>query len=185
MTDVLTIPSLATGTWSIDPAHSQVGFSVRHLMVSKVRGSFKTFSGTIVVPEDAAQATVEVSVDMSSVETGEEQRDNHLRSSDFFSIVAYPTMEFRSSSVAASGGDYRLAGDLTINGVSRPVTLDVEFNGVGPDPWGGTRAGFSAEAEISRKDFGITFDIPLDGGGVTIGDKVRVLLEVEAVLQQG
>lgn len=184
MSDVLTLPSLSTGTWNIDPAHSVVGFSVRHLMVSKVRGSFKKFSGTIVVPEDASQSTVEVTVDMSSVDTGEEQRDNHLRSNDFFSVETYPTLEFKGTSVAAKGGDYQLAGDLTINGVTKPVALDVELNGVGPDPWGGTRAGFSAETEISRKDFGITFDIPLDGGGVTIGDKIKVLLEVETVLQQ-
>lgn len=185
MSDVLTLPSLSAGTWTIDPAHSEVGFSVRHLMVSKVRGSFKKFSGTLVVPDDASKASVEVSVDMSSVDTGEEQRDNHLRSSDFFSVETYPTMEFKATSVTAKGSDYVVAGDLTINGVTKPVTLDVEFNGVGPDPWGGTRAGFSAEAEISRKDFGITFDIPLDSGGVTIGDKVKILLEVEAVLQQG
>jgi polyisoprenoid-binding protein YceI len=185
MSDVLTLPSLTTGTWAIDPAHSQVGFSVRHLMVSKVRGSFKKFSGSIVVPEDAAHTTVDVSVDMSSVDTGEPQRDQHLRSSDFFSIETYPTMEFKATSVSEKGGDYELAGDLTINGVTKPVTLDVEFNGVGPDPWGGTRAGFSAETEISRKDYGITFDIPLDGGGVTIGDRVKVLLEIEAALQQG
>jgi polyisoprenoid-binding protein YceI len=185
MSDVLTLPELTTGTWTIDPAHSQVGFSVRHLMVSKVKGSFKKFSGSVIVPEDASQTTIDVSIDMSSVDTGEENRDNHLRSGDFFSAETFPTMEFKATSVSKKGGDYALAGDLTIHGATKPVTLDVEFNGVGPDPWGGTRAGFSAETEISRKEYGITFDMPLDGGGVTIGDKVKILLEIEAVLQQG
>ncbi len=184
MSDTLTIPDLATGTWTIDPAHSEIGFSVRHLMVSKVKGTFKTFEGTITVPEDASAASVEVKVDMASVDTGEENRDGHLRSGDFFSTEEFPHMTFSSTSVKKAGSDYQLEGELGIHGVTKPVTLDVEFNGVGPDPWGGVRAGFSAVTEISRKEFGIDIEMPLDGGGVVIGDKVKIILEVEAIRQQ-
>ncbi|MDQ2727638.1 MAG: YceI family protein [Actinomycetota bacterium] len=185
MPDTLTIPELAAGTWTIDPAHTEVGFSVRHLMVSKVKGTFKTFEGTITVPEDASAAAVEVNVDMASIDTGEENRDNHLRSGDFFSTDEFPHMTFSSTSVKKAGSDYQVEGNLTIHGVTKQATLDVEFNGVGPDPWGGVRAGFSAVTEISRKEFGIDIDMPLEGGGVVVGDKIKILLEVEAIRQQG
>ncbi|MDQ6783591.1 MAG: YceI family protein [Actinomycetota bacterium] len=185
MSDTLTIPELTAGTWTIDSAHTEVGFSVRHLMVSKIRGTFKTFEGTITVPADVAATSVEVKVDMSSVDTGEENRDQHLRSGDFFATEEFPHMTFSSTSVAKAGDDYRLEGNLSIHGVTKPVAFDVEFNGVGPDPWGGVRSGFSAVTEISRKEFGIDIDMPLDGGGVVVGDKIKVILEVEAVLQGG
>lgn len=184
MSDTLTIPDLATGTWTIDPAHTEIGFSVRHLMVSKVKGTFKTFEGTIVVPEDVSTASVEVSVDMTSVHTGEDNRDAHLRSGDFFSTEEFPHMTFTSTSFKKAGRDYKVEGNLSVHGVTKPVTLDVEFNGVGPDPWGGVRAGFSAVTEISRKQFGIDIDMPLDGGGVVVGDKISIVLEVEAIRQQ-
>ena len=184
MSDIVTIPELAAGTWTIDPAHTEVGFSVRHLMVSKVKGTFKSFEGSITVPEDVSQASVEVKVDMASIDTGEENRDNHLRSGDFFSTDEFPHMTFSSTSVTKAGGDYQVEGNLTIHGVTKPATLDVEFNGVGPDPWGGVRAGFSAVTEISRKEFGIDFDMPLEGGGVVVGDKIKIMLEVEAIRQQ-
>lgn len=184
MSDTLTIPELANGTWTIDPAHSEISFSVRHLMVSKVKGTFKAFEGTITVPEDASVAAVEVKVDMASVDTGEENRDGHLRSGDFFSTEEFPHMTFSSTSVNKAGSDYKLEGQLSIHGVTKPVTLDVEFNGVGPDPWGGVRAGFSAVTEISRKEFGIDIEMPLDGGGVVVGDKIKIILEVEAIRQQ-
>ncbi|MDQ6840392.1 MAG: YceI family protein [Actinomycetota bacterium] len=186
MPDTVTIPELTAGTWTIDPAHSEIGFSVRHLMVSKVKGTFKTFEGTVIVPaEDASATSVEVKVDMASVNTGEDNRDNHLRSGDFFSTEEFPHMTFNSTSVTKAGSDFKAEGTLSIHGVAKPVTLDVEFNGVSPDPWGGTRAGFSATTEISRKEFGIDIDMPLEGGGVVVGDRIKILLEVEAVLQQG
>jgi polyisoprenoid-binding protein YceI len=185
MSDTITIPELAAGTWTIDPAHTEVGFSVRHLMVSKVKGTFKSFEGTITVPEDLSKASVEVKIDMASIDTGEENRDNHLRSGDFFSAEEFPHMTFTSTSIKKAGSDYQVEGNLTIHGVTKPAVLDVEFNGVGPDPWGGLRAGFSAATEISRKEFGIDLEMPLEGGGVVVGDKVTITLEVEAARQQG
>jgi polyisoprenoid-binding protein YceI len=177
------IPALVAGTWVIDPSHSEVGFTVRHLMVSKVKGSFKTFDGSITIGEDQLDSRVEARIDTFSVDTRDENRDNHLRSSDFFEVENYPNITFVSTSVRPHGHDYVVSGDLTIRGVTRPVDLDLEFNGVTPDPWGGTRAGFSATTEISRADFGITFNMPIDGGGVVVGDKIKINLEVEAVLQ--
>jgi polyisoprenoid-binding protein YceI len=184
-TSILEVPGLVTGTWAIDPSHSEVGFSVRHLMVSKVKGSFKTFAGTITIAEDPLASRVEASIDAWSVDTRDENRDNHLRSSDFFEVENYPKITFVSTAVRPHGRDYVVTGDLMIRGVTRSVDLDLEFNGVSPDPWGGTRAGFSASTEISRADFGIEFNIPMDGGGVVVGDKIKINLEVEAVLQAG
>jgi polyisoprenoid-binding protein YceI len=176
-------PVLNPGTWAIDPSHSEVSFSVRHLMVSKVRGNFKTFSGAINVGEDLTASSVEATIDVASVDTRDERRDNHLRSADFFNVEAHPQMSYRSTGVRATGEDYILDGELSLHGVTRPVALRLELNGVGSDPWGGTRAGFSASAEISRKDFGIDIAMPLEGGGVVVGDRVAIHLEVEATLQ--
>jgi polyisoprenoid-binding protein YceI len=174
---------IPAGTWVIDPSHSEVGFSVRHLMVAKVRGTFERFEGTLAIAEDPLASSVTASIELGSINTRDEGRDAHLRSPDFFETDTYPTMTFASTSVTPKGSDYVVAGDLTLKGVTRSVELALEFNGVHPDPWGGTRAGFSAETEINRKDFGIDFQIPMDGGGVVVGDKIKVLLEVEAVLQ--
>ena len=124
-------------------------------------------------------------VDLNSINTRDEQRDGHLRSADFFEVESHPTMTFASTGVKANGDDYVVLGDLTIKGATRPVELDLEFNGTHPDPWGGTRAGFSAETEISRKEFGVDFEVPMDGPGVVVGDKIKVILEVEAVLDAG
>ena len=178
-------PGLVAGTWNIDPSHSEVGFSVRHVMISKVRGRFTGFTGTITVGEDPLASSVTVEIDASTITTGDDNRDNHLRSADFFESDKHPTWTFTSTSVTPKGSDFVVAGDLTIHGVTRPVSLDLEFNGVNPDPWGGTRSGFSATTELSRKDFGLEFNIPVDGGGVVVGDKVKVELEIEAVLAQG
>jgi polyisoprenoid-binding protein YceI len=180
-----TTPSLVAGTWNIDPVHSEVGFSVRHLMVSKVRGKFNGFTGTITVGEDQLASVVEASIDATSVTTGDEARDNHLRSADFFEIEKHPTWTYKSTSVKQKGSDFVVEGDLTIHGVTKSTPLDLEFNGVGPDPWGGIRAGFTASTEISRKDFGLEFNMAVQGGGVVVGDKVKVELEIEAVLAQG
>ncbi len=180
----MSTPQIPAGTWTIDPSHSEVGFSVRHLMVSKVKGNFETFSGTITIGADPLDSSVTAEVDLASINTRDAQRDGHLRSSDFFEVETHPTLIFVSTAVKAAGDDFVVTGDLTIKGTTLPVELSLEFNGVHPDPWGGTRAGFSAETEISRKDFGVDFEIPMDGGGVVVGDKIKVVLEVEAVLQQ-
>ena len=179
-----TIPGYVAGTWTIDPVHSEVGFSVRHMMVSKVRGRFAKFEGTIVTAENPLESKVTASIDLSSIDTNNEQRDNHIRSAHFFDVEHYPTMTFSSTSLEAVGDHFRLTGDLTLHGVTRPVTLDLEVNGFGPDPYGGTRAGFSASGEINRNDFGIDIAMPLDGGGVVVGEKVTLHLEIEAVLNK-
>ena len=182
MSAITEATGLVAGTWNIDPVHSEVGFVVRHVMVSKVKGVFSKFEGAITVDEDPLESRVEAKIDASSIDTREAQRDAHLRSSDFFDVETNQEIRFVSTSVKLSGSDFTVTGDLTIHGVTRPVDLDLEFNGVGPDPWGGLRAGFSAKTEISRADFGIVFNIPLDGGGVVVGDRIKIHLEVEAVL---
>lgn len=181
----MTTPQIPAGTWTIDPSHSEVGFTVRHLMVAKVRGTFESFSGTLVIAEDPLDSSVAADIDLSSINTRDEQRDAHLRSVDFFDVEHHPAMTFRSTGVKAVDDDFVVLGDLTVKGTTRPIELALEFNGVHPDPWGGTRAGFSAETEISRKEFGVDFEVPMDGPGVVVGDKIKVHLEVEAVLQAG
>ena len=177
------IPGYVAGTWDIDTAHSTVGFSVRHMMVSKVRGYFRTFSGVLVTAEDPTASTVEATIDMDSIDTRQEQRDAHIRSADFFDVGNHTVMTFRSTEVRTDGADWTVAGDLTIKGITKPVELALELNGFGPDAYGGTRAGFSAKTDISRKEFGVDIDMPMDGGGVVVGDKVTVELEIEAVLR--
>ena len=184
-TTVPTIPGYLTGTWQIDPTHSDVSFSVRHMMVSKVKGRFGTFSGTLVTAENPLNSTVTAEIDASSIDTNQAQRDNHIRSADFFEVEKYPTITFTSTSIEPNGDDFLMRGDLTIKGNTRPVALKLELNGIGPDAFGGTRAGFTATTEISRKDFGVDIDMPMDGGGVVVGDKITITLEIEAVLQQG
>jgi polyisoprenoid-binding protein YceI len=179
-----TVPGYLTGTWQIDPAHSDVSFSVRHMMVSKVKGHFRTFSGTIVTAENPLESSVTAEIDANSIDTNQEQRDNHIRSADFFEVEKYPTITFTSTSVEPKGDDFVMHGDLTIKGNTRPVPLKLELNGFGPDAYGGIRAGFTATTEISRKEFGVDIDLPMDGG-VVVGDKITITLEVEAVLQQG
>jgi polyisoprenoid-binding protein YceI len=184
-TSATQIPGYVVGTWAIDPVHSDVGFSVRHLMVSKVRGHFRTFEGQIVTAENPLESSATITIDVASIDTGNQQRDDDLRSGTFLDVKNHPTMTYQSTSVRAAGDHYLVDGDLSLHGVTRQVTLKVEVNGFGPDPYGGTRAGFSAQGEISRKDFGIDIDMPLDGGGVVLGDKIELTLEAEAVLQAG
>ena len=181
-TSAPTSPALVPGTWTIDTAHSSVEFTVRHLMVSKVRGRFTRFAGSLVVAPDPLDSSVEVTVEMASVDTHDEGRDNHLRTNDFFDVEHFPTMHFRSTSVRPDGDDHVVVGELTIKDVTRTVELPLEFNGVSVDPWGGTRAGFSASLEINRKDYGVEFNAPIEGGGVLVGEKVKIDLEVEAIL---
>jgi polyisoprenoid-binding protein YceI len=177
------IPGYVVGNWTVDPVHSEIGFSVRHLMVSKVRGRFTRVEGSITTAENPLDSVVNVVIDLASITTHNEQRDAHLRSADFFNVDADPKMTFRSTGVRRTGeSTFVVDGDLTIRGVTRPVSLDVEVNGFGPDPYGGTRAGFSATGEIDRHDFGVSWNAAIEGGGVVVGDKVRILLEIEAVL---
>jgi polyisoprenoid-binding protein YceI len=175
------LSKLTAGVWNIDAAHSHVGFIARHLMIAKVRGSFTSFSGAITIGEDVEDSKVEATVDLKSITTGDATRDGHLLTADFFQVEANPTMTFVSTGLNADGDEGKLKGDLTINGITKSVTFDVAFEGVNGDPWGGTRAGFSAETEINRKDFGVEFNIVLDAGGVAIGDKVKIQLDIEAV----
>ena len=188
MTDTTTttidIPGYKAGTWVLDPAHSEVTFSVRHMMISQVRGVFGVKSATSEAGENPLDTKVTASVDVASVDTKDEGRDAHLRSADFFDAEANPTITFRSTEVRLDGGeDLALAGDLTINGVTRPVELDVEYNGSAVDPWGNPRVGFSGVTEVSRKDFGLTWNVALEAGGVLVGDKAKIAIEVSAVKQ--
>lgn len=178
-----TATAVTAGTWTLDTTHTEIGFSVRHLM-SKVRGTFKTFEGTLVTAEDVTASTVSVEVDLSSIDTGTPDRDAHLRSSDFFDIETHPSMTFTSTGVTQRGAtDFVVAGDLTIKGVTQPLELQVEFLGEGGDPWGGTRVGVEATGEISRKAFGIDFNIPVAGADkAMIGDKITITINAEAVL---
>lgn len=173
---------LSAGTWAIDPVHSSVTFSVRHLMVSKVRGNFDEFSGAIVVAEDGTPSvTAEIGVD--SVNTRNEQRDAHLKAADFFDAAQFPRASFVSTGVRADGDDYVLDGDFTLKGVTKPIQLRLEFNGVNPGMGHGEVAGFDASVVLNRKDFGIDIDMPLETGGAVVGDKVTITLEIEALKQ--
>ena len=173
------------GDWQLDPVHTVVEFSARHLMVSKVRGKFHGVSGNIHISDDPLGSWVEVKIDPASVESGDAKRDEHLRSPDFFDVERYPEITFRSTRVEGdTPGGFRLEGDLTVHGVTKPVTLDVEVLGTESDPWGGTRVGFEGTGSISRKEFGIDFNIPMDGGRLLIGDKIDITVTVEAVLQE-
>jgi polyisoprenoid-binding protein YceI len=182
MTD---LSALAPGTWTVDPSHSTVGFVARHLMITKVRGRFTDFSGSLEIAPDPLQSHVEATVNLASVDTGDAGRDAHLRTADFFDVEGggSPTMTFRSTGIKEEHGDYTLFGDLTVNGVTRQVEFDLEFDGVSPDPWGGTRAAFTAETEINRKDFGLEWNVALETGGVLVGDKVKIQLDIQAVEQ--
>ena len=181
--DAGTIPGYVAGTWEIDPVHSEVGFSARHMMVSKVRGRFTTFSGQIVTGESPLDSTVSAEIDLASITTGNDQRDDHIRSADFFEVETYPKMTYRSTGVRVDCDDYVLDGELTLKDVTKSVPLTLELNGFGPDPFGGTRAGFTATAEINRRDFGVNFSAPMETGGVVVSDKINVELEIEAVLK--
>jgi polyisoprenoid-binding protein YceI len=181
MTTAITTP-LSVGTWAIDPAHSSVGFSVRHLMVSKVRGVFDSFGGTIIVDPDGTPSVTAL-IDVASVNTGNAQRDGHVKSADFFDVEQYPVATFASTAVRSKGDTYVLDGNLTIKGVTRPVSLELEFNGVSPGQDYGEVSGYEASIVLNRKDFGIDLDLPMETGGAVVGDKVTVTLGIEAVKQ--
>lgn len=171
-------------TYALDPSHSEVGFSVRHVMVSKTRGRFAEVEGSVVIGEDPLDSSVEVTIQAASIDTRDETRDGHLRSPDFLDVEAFPTLEYRSRAVRPSGaGRWTVEGDLTVKGVTRPVPLEVTFEGGAADPWGGQRIGFHATAEIDREDFGLTWNQVLETGGVLVGKAVKIEIDAEAVRQ--
>ena len=175
--------------WQLDPTHSQVEFSVKHMMFTTVRGRFAGVEGTIEIDEDTPSAsTVSVDIDASSIDTRVEDRDNHLRSGDFLDVEQHPQISFRSKELSGGptepGAEFQVVGDLTIRGVTREVTLDARFEGTGTDPWGGTRAGFSASTKIDRRDFELTWNQALETGGVLVGHDVKIELQVQVVQQQ-
>lgn len=170
-----TFTGVPAGTWTIDPAHSDIGFVARHLMVSKVRGHFGEVSGTVTIAEPLTDSRVEVSIAMSSVDSGNADRDTHLRSGDFFDVEAYPEMTFASTAFTGS----ELIGDLTIKGVTKSVTLTVDFGGAATDPWGNSKAGFEAHGTINRSDFGLNWNAPLEAGGVLVSDSIDLVLDIQ------
>jgi polyisoprenoid-binding protein YceI len=174
------------GSWRIDTSHSEVSFIARHMMISKVRGRFRDFSGTIYIGEDPEASWVQVTINAASIDTGDPDRDRHLRSPDFLDVERYPEITFRSSSVRAAGDEkWEVAGDLTVRDVTKPVTLSVEYCGIANDPWGNLRAGFLATTEINREDFEVSWNQTLRSGGFLVGKGVKIELDVEAVHEQG
>jgi polyisoprenoid-binding protein YceI len=174
----------AAGVYDLDQAHTTVEFVARHLMITKVRGRFATFSGSVNVAEVPEESSVEVTIDAASIQTSQEQRDAHLRSADFFDAEKYPTLTFKSTAVELDGDNWKVTGALTVRDVTRPVVLDLEFDGANTTPWGTQAVAFSASTEIDREDWGLTYNQTLEAGGVVVGKKVRIELNVEAVLRQ-
>jgi polyisoprenoid-binding protein YceI len=185
MTDTTTIdvPGYKAGTWVLDPSHSEVTFSVRHMMISKVRGKFGVKSATLIAPENPLEARVEASVDVASVDTNDEGRDTHLRSADFFDAETFPTMEFVSTGARVEKDEFLVDGDLTIRGTTKPVTFEVDFGGFGVDPWGNYKAGATAKAVINREDFGLTWNAALETGGVLVGKDITITLDLQGAHQ--
>jgi polyisoprenoid-binding protein YceI len=178
----VTLP--AAGTYVLDPTHTRIGFVARHLMVTKVRGSFTDFEGSITVGEDAADSTAEATMRAVSIETGVADRDTHLRSGDFLEAEKYPTISFRNARVLSQKGtEFQVAGDLTIKDVTREVVLDVELDGVAKDPWGNEKLAVTASTEIDREDFGMTWNVALETGGVLVSKKIRIEIEAQAARQ--
>jgi polyisoprenoid-binding protein YceI len=180
----VTLPSgLTPGVWNLDMSHSEIGFTVRHAGISKVRGRFTDASAEARVGESLTDSSLHATVKTASFESGDANRDGHVKGPDFFDVEEFPEMTFRATSVEGDGEDYTLTGDLTIRGITKPVELEVEFTGVAVDPFGATRAGFSAETEISRKEFGLTWNAALEAGGLLVSDKVKINVEAALVKQ--
>ncbi len=173
--------ALTPGIWTVDVGHSTIGFTARHLMVAKVRGQFADFSGTITVAENPLDSTLEATVQAASIDTRDEGRDGHLKGTDFFDVEQFPTWTLVSTGIETKGGSFVLHGDLTIKGVTKSVDFALDFDGVAVDPWNNTKAGFTAETEISRKDFGLEWNVALETGGFVVGDRVKIVLEIEAL----
>ena len=172
------------GRWEIDPGHTEVAFVGRHFMLTKVRGRFTGVTGAITVAEDPGESTADVTIDMASVDSGSQARDDHLRSPDFFDTARHPTATFSGRAVGWQGTRGRLVGELTIRGITRPVTLQAEYLGQVADPWGGQRAVFTAAGTVNREDWGLTWNMPLDNGGLLVSREIRIEIETEAVLLQ-
>ncbi len=179
MADLATL----NGTWVIDPSHSQLGFETRHAVVTKVRGHFADFDGTIVVGEDIAGSSVKVSAKLDSVNTGSADRDAHLKSADFFDVENTNDLKFESTSIKADGDDFVVTGDLTIKGVTNTIDIKVEATGTATDPYGNVRAGFEGKGELSRKDFGLTWNVALEAGGLLVSDNIKLQLDISAIKQ--
>jgi polyisoprenoid-binding protein YceI len=170
------------GTYAVDPSHSHVGFKARHLVVAKVRGRFAEFEGTVTIADEPLESSVDVTVQLASIDTRDEKRDEHLRSGDFFDVDQHPTLTFRSTGVRPVGDDvYDVDGELTVHGITRPLTLRTTFEGTARDPWGGERAAFSATARLDRNDFGLTWNQALETGGVLVGKDIDIDIEAEIV----
>ena len=178
-----THPAYVAGTWILDPTHSEVTFSVRHLAISTVRGSFERFTASIVTAENPALSTLEASIEVASVNTNQKDRDNHLRTNDFFKADEFPNITFVSNSVTLAGDDITVVGDLTLRGVTKSVTLTGEFGGIVVDGYGQTKAGFTAATTINRHDFGVSWNAALEAGGFTLGDNVSINFELQFTLQ--
>jgi polyisoprenoid-binding protein YceI len=184
--EVIQVPGYVAGKWTVDTVHSHVGFTVRHMMVSKVRGQFKIFDAEIVTAENPLESSFNATVDLRSIDTGNEQRDNHMRSADFFEVETHPQMTYRSTGIrqAPDGGGFIVDGELSVHGVTRQVPFTLEVEGFGEDPFGGTRAGFSLTGEINRTDFGVSYNGPVPGGGTIVSEKVQIAVDIEAVLEK-
>lgn len=178
------IPGYRVGTWVIDPTHTEVGFSVRHLAISKVKGKFEQFAGTFVTAENPLESKVEATVEVASINTNQADRDGHLRTNDFFAVEEFPQFTFQSTGIRQEGRNFLVDGDLTLRGVTKPVTFDFEFGGFGQDAYGNYKAGFTASTKVKREDFGIQWNAPLETGGLLLGSDVTITLDVQAVLQQ-
>jgi polyisoprenoid-binding protein YceI len=186
MTVLTTHPKFLAGTWRLDPAHSELAFQVRHLAISKVRGTFETFDVTVVTSEDPADTKITAIVDVASVNTKQEARDNHLRSSDFFKVDEHPTIRFEATGrdIVFDGDDFTINGDLTLRGVTKPVTLKGEFGGVITDDYGRTKAGVTASTKINRQDYGVSWNAALEAGGFTLGDDVTISIDLQVDLEK-
>jgi polyisoprenoid-binding protein YceI len=173
---------MATNHWDIDVGHSAIHFWVRHMVISKVHGRFAKWSGAIALDaQDLTKSSVEVRVDAASIDTQVADRDAHLKSPDFLDVARYPELTFRSKKIEKAAGGYRVTGDLTLHGVTREVALEAEFAGTGKDPWGNERAGFSAKGALDRREFGLTWNAAVEAGGVLVGEKVEIAIELEAI----
>lgn len=175
----ITLPQ--TGTWVLDPTHTQIVVVARHMMVSKVRGSFKDFTGSIQVGDTPEASSVDVTIDAAGIDTGTTDRDNHLRSPDFLDVAAYPTITFKSTNVEQDGSDFKVTGDLTIKGITKPITLDLEYGGIAVDPWGNEKAVFSAHGSFDREDWGLGWNVALETGGWLVSKEFKIEIEAQAV----
>lgn len=173
-----------SATWKIDPAHTSVEFSVKHMMITTVKGRFTDVTGTVVIDDDnPTGGRADITIAAASIDTREAQRDTHLKSADFFDVEKFPTLTFRSTRIEGTADAFKMTGDLTIRGVSRPITLDVTHEGRGKDPWGGERVGYSATGKIKRSDYGLNWNAALETGGFLVGDEVKISLDIELVRQ--